>query len=279
MPGLSISAGRFCRALSGSPKILDRRAVRATLPGLRVGFLACAPAVRDPDRTDERMKIDVLTLFPDMFGGVLSESILRIAREKGLLDVRVFNIREFASGRHRSVDAPPYGGGPGMVLKVEPVLACVEHVLARRGADAHTVMLTPKGRRFRQETALELAGKEHIMLLCGHYEGFDERIRALLRPDEVSVGDYVLSGGEIAAMVVLDAVARLIPGVLGSPESLSEESFSLEGLLEYPQYTRPPEYRGLVVPEILLSGHHSKIRKWREEMALKRTEERSDAET
>ena len=225
------------------------------------------------------MKIDVLTLFPDMFGGVLSESIPRIAREKGLLDVRLHNIREFATGRHRSVDAPPYGGGPGMVLRVEPVIACAEHVLAQRGTGAHPVMLTPKGRRFRQEIALELAEREHLMLICGHYEGFDDRNRGLLRPDEISIGDYVLSGGEIAAMVVIDAVARLIPGVLGSAESLSEESFSREGLLEYPQYTRPAEYRGVSVPEVLLSGHHEKIRKWREEMARKRTEERSDAET
>ncbi len=229
------------------------------------------------------MKIDVLTLFPGMFSGALSESILRIAREKGLLDVRLWDIREFTTDRHRSADDKPYGGGPGMVMKVEPVVACAEHVRAVRGAGAHVVLLTPRGRRFRQAVAVELAAKEHLLLVCGHYEGLDERVREVLQPDEVSIGDYVLSGGEIPAMVVIDAVARLVPGVLGSPESLCEESFANEGGLEYPQYTRPPEYRGLKVPDVLLSGHHAKIRAWREQAARDRTharraEEGSDEE-
>ena len=231
-----------------------------------------------------RMKIDVLTLFPGTLDGVLSESILRIAREKGLLDVRLWDIREYTHDRHRSADDRPYGGGPGMVMKVEPVTECVEHVLATRGEDALKILLTPQGRRFTQEVARELAGEEHLLLVCGHYEGFDERIRLGLEPAEISVGDFVLSGGEIAAMVVIDAVTRLIPGVLGSSESLFEESFGPGGLLEYPQYTRPPEYRGMQVPEVLLSGHHLRIRAWREEMAKRRTlsrrqEDRSDEAT
>ncbi|MCU0724810.1 MAG: tRNA (guanosine(37)-N1)-methyltransferase TrmD [Planctomycetes bacterium] len=224
------------------------------------------------------MKIDVLTLFPGMFEGILSESILRIAGEKGLLDVRLWDIREFTTDRHRSADDKPYGGGPGMVMKVEPVVACAEHVLRERGADAHIVLLTPQGRRFRQAVALELAAKEHLLLLCGHYEGFDERVRILLAPDEISVGDYVLSGGELPAMLIMDAVARLIPGVLGSPESLHEESFSEGGNLEYPHYTRPVEYRGLPVPDILLSGHHENIRVWREREARARTLARREKE-
>ncbi|MHC4472963.1 MAG: tRNA (guanosine(37)-N1)-methyltransferase TrmD [Planctomycetota bacterium] len=230
------------------------------------------------------MKIDVLTLFPGMFGGVLSESILRIAGDKGLLDVRLWDIRDFTRDRHRTVDDRPYGGGPGMVMKVEPVTECVEHVRAERGEEALVVLLTPQGRRFTQEVAQELATEEHVLLVCGHYEGFDERIRMALEPVEISVGDFVLSGGEIPAMVIIDAVARLIPGVLGSAESLDEESVGSEGLLEYPQYTRPAEYRGMKVPEVLLSGHHEKIRAWREEMARERTrsrrrEERTDEET
>jgi len=220
------------------------------------------------------VKIDVLTLFPGMFDGILSESILRIAREKGHLDVGLWDPREFTTDRHRSADDKPYGGGPGMVMKVEPVVTCTEHVLRERGEGAHVVLLTPTGRRFRQSTAEEFAAKDHVILICGHYEGFDERVRELLEPDELSVGDFVLSGGEPAAMVIIDAVARLLPGVLGSAESLTEESFSGEGLLEYPQYTRPAEYRGLKVPEVLLSGHHENIRKWRLDMARRITRER-----
>ncbi len=209
-----------------------------------------------------------------MFGAVLSESMVRIAREKGLLDVGLWDIRDFTTDRHRSADDKPYGGGPGMVMKVEPVVSCVEHVLRERGEDAHRVLLTPAGRRFRQKTAEEFAKKEHVLLICGHYEGFDERIRQVLLPDEISAGDFVLSGGEIAAMLIIDAVSRLIPGVLGSADSLNEESFTGDGLLEYPQYTRPAEYRGLGVPDVLLSGHHEKIREWRLAMARRITRER-----
>jgi tRNA (guanine37-N1)-methyltransferase len=229
------------------------------------------------------MKVDVLTLFPGMFGGAFSESILRIGREKGLLDLRVWNVREFTTDRHRSVDDKPYGGGPGMVMKVEPVTECVEHVLEVRGEGARVILLTPQGRRLTQGVAAELSSEDHLLLICGHYEGFDERIRLGLRPDELSVGDFVLSGGETAAMVVIDAVTRLIPGVLGSSESVREESFSRGDELEYPQYTRPPEYRGMTVPEVLRSGDHEKIRTWREEQSMARTrarrkKERSDEE-
>ena len=229
------------------------------------------------------MKIDVLTLFPGICQGALEESILGIAREKGLLDVKLWDIREFTTDRHRSADDKPYGGGPGMVMKVEPVLLCAEHVLEERGKDAHVILLSPQGRTFRQETARELARKEHLVLICGRYEGFDERIRLGLQADEISIGGYVLSGGELPAMVVVDTVARLLPGVLGCEESLAEESFADGDVLEYPQYTRPPEYRGMKVPEVLVSGHHERIREWRAEMSRQRTlarrlKERSDEE-
>ena len=224
------------------------------------------------------MKVDVLTLFPGMFGGVFHESILRIAREKRLLDVRVWDIRDFTADRHRSVDDKPYGGGPGMVMKVEPVVECVEHVLATRGKDARVVLLTPQGRRFDQTVAKELSEAPHLVLICGHYEGFDERIREGLRPFELSIGDFVLSGGEAAATVVIDAVTRLIPGVLGSSESVRDESFSHGDQLEYPQYTRPAEYRGMEVPDVLRSGNHAKIRLWREQKSRERTESRRQKE-
>ena len=224
------------------------------------------------------MKVDVLTLFPGMFGGVFAESILRIAREKRLLDVRVWNIRDFTSDRHRTVDDKPYGGGPGMVMKVEPVLECVSHVLATRGEEARVLLLTPQGRRFDQVKARELSQASHIVLICGHYEGFDERIRLALEPEELSIGDYVLSGGEAAATVVIDAVTRLIPGVLGSFESVREESFSDGEQLEYPHYTRPAEFRGMEVPDVLRSGDHKKIRAWREEKSREKTQSRRQEE-
>lgn len=230
------------------------------------------------------MKVDVLTLFPGMFGGVLSESILRIAREKSRLDVRLWNFREFAGGRHRSVDDRPYGGGPGMVLAPGPVFECVEHVERVRGRSARRILLSPQGPRFDQAKARELAAEEHLLLVCGRYEGFDERIRSGLGAEEISIGDYVLSGGEIPAMVVIDAVARLLPEVLGDARSPEEESFSEGDAIEHPQYTRPVEFRGMKVPEVLLSGDHAKIRAWREEMARRRTaarraKERSDEAT
>jgi tRNA (guanine37-N1)-methyltransferase len=217
---------------------------------------------------------DVLTLFPGMFESVLSASILGRARAAGVLTVNLRNFREFGDGLHRKVDDSPYGGGPGMVLQPGPVTRAVRSVLAECGEPApKLVMLTPQGRRFTQAEAAEYAALPRIVMLCGHYEGFDERIRLGFPWDEVSVGDYVLTCGELPAMTVIDSVARLLPGVLGDGESADEESFS-EGLLEYPQYSRPPEFEGIKVPDILLSGHHAEIRKWRLEQSKQRTKER-----
>ncbi|HEX2324659.1 MAG TPA: tRNA (guanosine(37)-N1)-methyltransferase TrmD [Chloroflexota bacterium] len=216
------------------------------------------------------MRIDVLTLFPAMFGGPFDESIVARARAAGLLDLRIHNLRDWSTDRHRTVDDYPYGGGAGMVLKAEPVVAAVESL---RGTEGHVVLLTPQGEVFRQQTAATLAGREHLVLVCGHYEGVDERIREHAVDQEVSIGDYVLSGGELPAMVLVDAVVRLLPGALGSPLSAVDESHSA-GLLEYPQYTRPAEFRGWRVPDVLLSGHHAEIARWRREQALRRTRER-----
>jgi tRNA (guanine37-N1)-methyltransferase len=216
--------------------------------------------------------VDILTLFPEMFAGFTSESIIRIAREKGLLEVRLTNIRDFATGRHKKVDDTPYGGGPGMVMMVPPVAECLDAVKERDRRGGPVILLTPQGRPFRQETARRLSRQERIILLCGHYEGVDERVRSFV-DEEISVGDYVLTGGELPAMVVTDAVVRLLPGVLGDETSPHDESFSA-GLLEYPQYTRPQTYRGMSVPEVLLSGHHAEIERWRREQSLERTEER-----
>jgi tRNA (guanine37-N1)-methyltransferase len=213
------------------------------------------------------MRIDVLTLFPRMFAGPLDESIVRRARDSGQLDVRLTDIRDFAVDRHRTVDDTPYGGGPGMVMKPDPVFAAAESV---RTADSHLVLLSPRGRLFRQSIAVELSHLSHLILICGHYEGVDERVSLHLVDDELSIGDYILTGGELAAMVVIDAVTRLLPGVLGAHESIQEESHS-SGLLEYPHYTRPAEYRGWRVPDVLLSGHHGEIQRWRQEQALERT--------
>jgi tRNA (guanine37-N1)-methyltransferase len=224
------------------------------------------------------VRIDVVTLFPEMFAP-LSHSILGRAIEQGRLVVSYVNPRDFTSDRHRTVDDYPYGGGPGMVMKAEPIFLAVESVLgsddAGRPADVAeperaVVLLSPAGRVFSQHVAAELAEKAHLVLICGHYEGVDERVVEHLVDDEISIGDYVLTGGELAAMVVIDAVARLLPGVLGHEESASDESHS-QGLLEYPQYTRPPEFRGWPVPERLLSGHHAEIAKWRRRQALERT--------
>jgi tRNA (guanine37-N1)-methyltransferase len=223
------------------------------------------------------MKIDVITLFPEMLSP-LNHSILGRAIEQGLLTVRYVNPRDFTSDRHRTVDDYPYGGGPGMVMKAEPIFLAVESVLGtpdkveRESASPGpaVVLLSPAGRVFTQSIAAELAGLDHLVLICGHYEGVDERVREHLATDELSIGDYVLTGGELAALVVIDAVARLLPGVLGHAESAGDESHS-HGLLEYPQYTRPPEFRGWPVPERLLSGHHAEIAKWRRRQALERT--------
>ncbi|TET38569.1 MAG: tRNA (guanosine(37)-N1)-methyltransferase TrmD [Planctomycetota bacterium] len=228
------------------------------------------------------MRIDVLTLFPNVFEGFLGESMIRIAREKGALDVRLHDIRDWATDNHRSVDDKPYGGGHGMVLKVDVVVPAVEAVLEECGKEnrrVRTIMMTPQGRPMSQALARELSEEKNLVLLCGHYEGFDERIRELLEPEEISIGDFVTSGGEAPAMCLIDAVARLLDGVLGEPECAKFESFSeeLDGMLEYPQYTRPPVYRDVAVPEVLTSGNHAEIEKWRREMSMKNTgRKRSD---
>ncbi len=216
------------------------------------------------------MEIDVLTLFPEMFESVLASSILRIAAEKQLVRYRLTDIRDYSPDRHRKVDDKPFGGGPGMVLRPEPVFAAVEAVEKFSPTPAYRVLLTPQGEPFDQRLAREFSSRSRLMLICGRYEGFDERVRLGLDVREISIGEYVLSGGEIAAMVVIDAVVRLIPGVLGDETSTAEESFE-NGLLEYPQYTRPREFRGMTVPEVLLSGDHRRIAEWRHEQSLLRT--------
>jgi len=207
------------------------------------------------------MRIDILTLFPAMFRGPFDESIIKRAAEASVVSIHVHDIRQWATGRHKVADDYPYGGGPGMVLKPEPVFAAVEAVLELARERGPIVLLTPAGRRFDHHLALELARESRLVLLCGHYEGVDARIHEHLATHEISIGDYVLSGGELAAMVVVDAVVRHLPGALGSPDSAREESFS-DGLLEAPPYTRPPEFRGWAVPEILLSGNHQEVAKW-----------------
>jgi tRNA (guanine37-N1)-methyltransferase len=214
------------------------------------------------------MKIDVLTLFPAMFAGPLDESIVKRAREAGLLDLKIHNLRDWTHGRHKTVDDRPFGGGPGMLLKVEPLFEAIESLQREK---TKVILLSPSGRKFTQEIARELAQQEDLLLVCGSYEGFDERVREALADDELSIGDYVLTNGALPAMVLIDAVVRLLPGVLGDDESSHDESFS-HGLLEYPQYTRPAEFRGMKVPEVLLSGNHAEIEKWRREQAKMRTE-------
>jgi len=256
------------------------------------------------------MRFDILTLFPEMFPGYLGQSLLKLAIENGLVGVHLHNLRDWCLGKHRVVDDRPYGGGPGMVLRPEPVVDCVESVQAglappnpaepdavwrtighlpeatsllnneirepgQAPAQGHLIMLTPQGRRLTQRVVEELATKPRLVLLCGRYEGFDDRVRQLLEPDEISIGDYVLGGGEVAAMVVVDAVIRLIPGVLGHERSAVEDSFSDEDRwLEGPQFTRPREYRGLSVPEVLLGGNHAEIAAWRKNESLQKTRQR-----
>jgi len=215
------------------------------------------------------MKVDVLTLFPGMFAGVMDESILRRAQEKRRLELTIRNLRDWTHDRHRTVDDEPYGGGPGMVLKPEPIFEAIEELA---GETTQVVMLSPQGQPFRQSKARELAGHEHLLMLCGAYEGFDERVRSLVN-HELSIGDYVLTNGALPAMVVIDAVTRLLPGVLGDDSSSVEESFS-ENMLEYPQYTRPADFRGMKVPEVLLSGDHGAVEEWRQEQAVERTAQR-----
>jgi tRNA (guanine37-N1)-methyltransferase len=231
---------------------------------------ALCAAAQAPGGARGEMKIDVLTLFPGMFTGPLDESIIKRAREAGLLDLAIHNLRDYAHDRHKTVDDRPFGGGPGMLLKPEPIFEAVE---ALQCENTRVILLSPAGRPFGQAIARELAALEHLLLVSGHYEGFDERVREQLADDEVSIGDYVLTNGALPVMVVIDAVTRLLPGVLGDEESASQDSFS-NGLLEYPQYTRPAEFRGMKVPEILLSGNHAQIAKWRAEQARQRTKER-----
>lgn len=216
------------------------------------------------------MKIDVLTLFPGMFAGPLDESIIKRARENEILQLRIHDLRNWTHDRHKTVDDRPFGGGPGMVLKPEPLFEAAE---ALAGPKTRVILMGPSGRKFTQQIARELAGYEHLLLISGSYEGFDDRIRQGLAHDELSIGDYVLTNGALPVMVIIDVVTRLLPGVLGDEESAKEESFS-HGLLEYPHYTRPAEFRGMKVPEVLLSGHHAEIAKWRHEKALERTRER-----
>ena len=215
------------------------------------------------------MRFDILTLFPAMFSGPFDESIIRRGRDKQLIDIAIHNIRDWAVDRHQTTDDAPYGGGAGMVMKVEPLTACIESVKERHPAST-VVMTSPQGRRLTHQVASELAGRDGLIIVCGRYEGIDERVRTLCIEDDLSIGDFVLSGGEIAAMTIVDAVTRLIPGVLGSDESAETDSFC-DGLLEYPQFTRPPEFRGLTVPDILLSGNHELIRKWRRRESLRKT--------
>lgn len=219
------------------------------------------------------MKFDIITIFPAMVEAALSEGVVGRARTKGVLDIGVHNLRRFTSDRHHVVDDVPFGGGPGMVLKPEPLVTAIEALRVERGVPGAVVLTSPAGRPFTQAEARRLAGLGHVVLICGRYEGIDERVRELLVTDEVSIGDYVLSGGELPALVMVDAVARLVPGVVGDEQSVAEDSFS-RGLLDYPHYTRPAEFRGRKVPDVLLSGHHGEIRRWRMRQSLERTLER-----
>jgi tRNA (guanine37-N1)-methyltransferase len=240
------------------------------------------------------MKFDIVTIFPKMLEGPLSEGIVARAIAKGLLDVRVHDLRDFTSDRHRVVDDMPFGGGPGMVLKPEPLFAAVEAIVAQRRAETDAsgrspgdvsagasakaegrrraiVLTSPDGERLTHDVATRLSALDHVVILCGRYEGVDERVREHLATETISIGDYVVSGGELPALVVVDAVARLVPGVVGDDSSVAGDSFARGGLLDFPQYTRPAEFRGMRVPDVLLSGHHAEIEKWRWEQALERT--------
>ncbi len=216
------------------------------------------------------MKIDVLTIYPGMFPGPLDESIVKRAQESGKLQLRFIDLRGYTHDRHRTVDDRPFGGGPGMLMKPEPLFEAIENL---RGSNTRVILTSPAGRQFKQEIAKQMSNEEHLILVCGSFEGFDERVREHLANDEISIGDYVLTNGALPAMVIIDAITRLLPGVLGDDESSQDESFS-EGLLEYPQYTRPAEFKGMKVPEVLQSGDHAAIKKWRSEKARMRTEQR-----
>ncbi|MCA9042474.1 MAG: tRNA (guanosine(37)-N1)-methyltransferase TrmD, partial [Planctomycetaceae bacterium] len=214
------------------------------------------------------MRFDILTLFPGLFDGYLQQSLLKLAIQNGLVEVNTWDFRQWATGKHQSVDDKPYGGGPGMLIGCQPVYDCVEAVQAEGQQPGQLVMMTPQGRRLDQKLVEELAEYDRLVILCGRYEGFDERIREGLKPLEISAGDFIANGGEVPAMLVVDTVIRLIPGVLGDETSAKYDSFSDAGLLEYPQYTRPREFRGMKVPEVLLSGNHQEIERWRKEQSL-----------
>lgn len=216
------------------------------------------------------MRIDIATLFPDMCEAVLGESIIGRARKNGVITVCCHNIRDYTLDKHRRVDDSPYGGGMGMVMQAEPIYRCYQAVMAEIGTKPHVIYLSPQGKPLRQRRCVELAKQEHLFLLCGHYEGVDERVLEEIVDEEISIGDYVLTGGELAALVLTDSIARLCDGVLASTECFEEESH-YNGLLEYPQYTRPEVWKGKAVPEVLLSGHHANIRKWRREQEIERT--------
>jgi tRNA (guanine37-N1)-methyltransferase len=222
------------------------------------------------------MRFDVLTLFPEIFQGYLTQSLLKLAIDNGLVEIHLWNIRDWAKGKHKSVDDRPFGGGPGMVIMPEPVFDAVEAIQAIAPEPGRLVMLTPAGERLTQEVVKRLADCKRLLLLCGRYEGFDERIRLGLQPLEISIGDFVCNGGEVPAMVVIDAVVRFVPGVLGDPESVTDESHNEAGRLEYPQYTRPRVFRGMEVPEILLSGNHPAIADWRRDQSKARSQGRSE---
>ncbi len=217
------------------------------------------------------MRFDVLTLFPEIFQGYLTQSLLKLALQAGLVEIHLWNIRDWARGKHKSVDDRPFGGGPGMVLMPEPIFAAVEAVRAQTAESGLPILLTPTGERLTQPLVKELSQQRRLLLLCGRYEGFDERIRLGLRPREVSIGDFVCNGGEVPAMVLIDTMIRYVPGVLGDPESLVEESHNAPGRLEYPQYTRPRVFRGMAVPDVLLSGDHGAVARWRQEQSSLRS--------
>jgi len=219
------------------------------------------------------VKFDVVTIFPRMVTAGLAEGVVSRGIARGLIDVAVHDLRDHTDDRHRTVDDVPYGGGPGMVMKPEPLARAVEEIRTRRGPPVAVVLLTPQGRPFRQAEAARMSHLSHVVLLCGRYEGMDERVRELVATDEVSIGDYVLSGGELPALVIIDAISRLVPGVVGDEQSVEQDSFS-DGVLDYPHYTRPAEFSGRRVPDVLLSGHHGDVRRWRRKTALARTLER-----
>lgn len=220
------------------------------------------------------MQIHVVTAFPKLFESPLSDSIVKRALQRDLVSIHIHDLREFAHDKHHQVDDYPYGGGPGMVLKPEPIFLCVEHLIEKYQLESPPIiLLTPQGKQYTQQKAIELANREHLVLVCGHYKGVDERVREVLITEELSIGDYILSGGEIPAMVVIDSIVRLVPGVISDMESATTDSFH-RGMLDHPHYTRPENFRDMLVPKVLLSGNHAEIAKWCEQKALERTQER-----